>query len=1525
MFSKTNISEIYIFEEETGTNMADNEEVKEEALPSDMKDWSKDQVKEWVLSLNGVDDSVADILFNQDISGPSLKLLDKSDLTEMGVTFGPAKLIIQARDETMKSMREEPVSSAHQPGKPCKPYPFCRYHDTSRYVESSILDVTESGASDFIEPCHEYKAFINTPDEAKLTKFTSEVIRFAAACMNSRTNGTIHFGIGDKPDFVHGQVLGVVVEDKEAFANELKSAIDDYFEHKHKKAAQMCIKPPRFVEVLNRNATSSDKCVIEVDIVPESAVCEDNVYQTNNTKKAKKKAKEAESLPPKSFYVRDGGSSKDLFLRTTSAKPMVEYNQFVEQISQLSQLRKTAEKKYLNAIKSTTQGSRLSNMITGSTLSLDKSHFERYVIVTNKSHPSHFHNLGFLIELDPTAVLDFDPESAKHGLQSYFDQQSTVSIHLPANYKITEGVEDIAKRLKLTRNTSWVFCNGRIEHEEPSDIDQWLMDKGASVRDVISFLCRKDVLPNKRFLVIFLLLSTVREKMDPLVETFITFCQELRGTDQILCISDNENAFTSWKDLIEARCGINISGRCIYELSFAEINGTIISLWSKNRRAIRFLPCGGESKVPLEKKVERSLNTLEVLCVNQCEGGNEDRIVMEENFYKGEQVLWWNFYFSEQPGSTAFIKRDQFDYIVNTVIPDLSSLSRACVLLNLLHVPGCGGTTLAMHVLWALRDKFRCAVLKNSNDFAEVADQVIKLLTYSCEEEMPKIPVLLMIDDFDDMEKVHDLLQHIEKACAEKDIQSKSPNVILLNCMRSESTELSEPTADTVFIGNHLSEKELKLFEVKLAEIEKTHKNFETFYGFMIMKKNFKSEYIEGVVRNTLKNFSMNQKNAQLLAVLVLLNVYCKSSSLSVSLCEDFLGLQPKPVCGSIKVEDGFGKFSNFIAFNCLVEGKVVYKAVKIIHASIARQCLQELITTHNVTKAEITDFLLTTNQLYECTQGKDNLLQDVHYILVKRFHSLEEESKFSPLIQDIAKETPGQEEMVLTNTSKLFDKNAVIFQLLARYYYLRNKDFSEAKIWAEKAKDLSKDSSYIADTSAQVIKHELKNAMATCKEEPVSPGKLIVFLKMAQSAMEAFQQTQSLAKKESLQRLNSKTDNCLFNTSGCLGEIQVGVLIIELLEKIPVFSHDCVRLDIMSQVLSGRVKLEDTLKNDPRRSKNRTYYQILEQFKDTLYNLKYRMKLNIDYLDKLYVNLGSRYGMKDNRERVAQNELFRCFKQYAKVFCKTDSEHLFNNKLMSTMIKLEKIRQFLEKEEADTYSGILNFLSLQTPPEKMEKIAKKYQALCQHNPTLTERINFIYVSVVLSRIKLGSHHLVAYSVLLNDLFQVLAAQTPLNDSLALFFITVVLLWPQPQHPECRGLGQFISKMKTSYHAELKEVYNGKSPIIHFLLGNKPGYERLVHAGVIKSHVTVGQEEFASMWGNGKIWKDKKVRELLCRVTGEVKHDGILADTCIPDLKLEVVPMYRSQISGYSEGTKVSFLIGFSLKGPLALDIEPKS
>ncbi|XP_054908789.1 sterile alpha motif domain-containing protein 9-like [Poeciliopsis prolifica] len=249
--------------------------------------------------------------------------------------------IVESEVSTTKNNKSIKLKRDNQTFCSINPYPFGKYHNATRYIKDNILNVPESGVSDFIEPWHEYKAFINTPDENQLEKFITEVIRFAAACMNSRTNGTIHFGIGDQPDFVHGQIVGVAVNDKQEYLKALKSAIDNNFEHKHKFAAQKSIKTPRFVEVLNRNILSHE-FVIEVDIEPLFAICRENIFHTFNMKKHKKKRRQ------KMFIIRDGASTRDLLVPTTFAKPLVEYDEFVKQIPKLSQLRKKAEEKHLD-------------------------------------------------------------------------------------------------------------------------------------------------------------------------------------------------------------------------------------------------------------------------------------------------------------------------------------------------------------------------------------------------------------------------------------------------------------------------------------------------------------------------------------------------------------------------------------------------------------------------------------------------------------------------------------------------------------------------------------------------------------------------------------------------------------------------------------------------------------------------------------------------------------------------------------------------------------------------------------------------------------------------------------------------------------------------------------------------------------------------------------------------------------------------------------------------------------------------
>uniref|UniRef100_A0A8C1X9W7 Uncharacterized protein n=1 Tax=Cyprinus carpio TaxID=7962 RepID=A0A8C1X9W7_CYPCA len=807
-----------------------------------------------------------------------------------------------------------------------------------------------------------------------------------------------------------------------------------------------------------------------------------------------------------------------------------------------------------------------------------------------------------------------------------------------------------------------------------------------------------------------------------------------------------------------------------------------------------------------------------------------------------------------------------------------------------------------MHVLWTLKDKFRCAVLKHTtDDYSTIAERVVQLLTYETKEKPKRLPVLLMVDDFQDISDVKKLQLQIEEECLKQNIFSTSPQVIIVNCMRAESCEQTDDSLE-VFIGNNLSEKEQELFEEKLKEFNKTNTNTKTFYGFMILKNNFLPKYIQGIVKNTLKGFNFQDKHAQLFAVLVLLHVYCKNAVLSVSTCEEFLGLQTKADSKSCKVEDGFEKFSTLLT-RCKVMSKVSFEGVTVIHSSIAQHCLKELSASHRVTKADITNLLLTTDLLYEYTLGKQKLLQDVHSMLVRRQYSVEvEDSLFAPLIQDIMKEKPGMEETVLCNAAKCYRKDAIIFQLLARYYYIKKQDFTMAMDWAKKAKDLSRESSYICDTVSQVLVRELKHAFREDKDDPIQPVNLEKYLTLAESAAEACKETQQTANKEAMTRLQRPNDYSIYNTAGHLGELQIAATVIEILQKIPPYKSQSEGPD--TRKLSGP-------EEEPG---NESYFHVMEMHVNFLNQLKKTMKQHFVFLDNFFVNLVPLFAGKDKQKESIKHKVFKYFQQYADLFCKTNWSELCNKKSMHPREKNLRTLECLEKNKGDSYTGLLEYLYEEDSASALEEIIQQYDFILnstEENRGLIDIINFIYANVILANINPESQYIMPYQDLCKLLLNIIDRPGSFSEILPLYYITVLLLWQEAN----RELPTFVSQMKTLYLNELKPVSNGKRAAVHFYLGREKGYGGLISHRDINSCLRLGQD-ISTQWDDEKIWKQVRDSKKLCRVSGEIHNNSIW----VADVKFMVDPMFRSQLRKES-GTRVTFFIGFSMNGPVALDI----
>ncbi|XP_045420643.1 sterile alpha motif domain-containing protein 9-like [Lemur catta] len=1426
----------------------------------------------------------------------------------------------------------------------CIAYPFDEFSNPYRYKLHFSLQ-PETGPRNLIDPVHEFKAFTNTETATEKDvkmKFSNEVFRFASACMNSRTNGTIHFGVKDKP---HGKIVGVKFTSvtKEALIDHFNLMIHQYFEDHQVQQAKKCIREPRFVEVLLPNSIPSDRFVIEVDVIPQYSECEHDYFQI---KMQNCNNKTWEQSPKYSVFVRHGASSKDI------TKKEADFREFKLDLKTLAESRKEAEEKFrMKTNKKESEGLKLVKLLTGNQDLLDNSYYEWYILVINKCHPDQTKHLDFLREIKWFAVLEFDPESESNGVVKAYKESRVANLHFPSLY--IEGnttPNEKISTLNLYQQPSWIFCNGRsdLDSEKYKSLDprSWQKERASDVRKVISFLTHEDIMPRGKFLVVYLLLSPIDDPGDPLIETFCAFYQDLNGMENILCLCVHPHICQGWKDHLEARLfkqEEEFSNQCISALNLEEINGTILKLKSVTQSLKRLLPSTGLATVLL-KKEEDIMTALEIVCENECEGTLlekdknkflEFKALKEEDFYRGGKVSWWNFYFSSQSYSLPFVKRDKYEKLEEMIQNCADSSKSVCAkIIHLYHHPGCGGTTLGMHILWELRKKFRCAVLRNKTvDFSEIGEQVTNLITYGATNHQNYLPVLLLVDDFEEQENVYLLQASIQTAVTKKYIRYEKPLVIILNCMRSQNPENSAKIPDSIAVIQQLSPKEQRAFELKLKEIKEQHKNFEDFYSFMIMKTNFNKEYIENVVRNILKGQDISTKEARLFSFLALLNSYVPDTTISLSQCEKFLGIaNKKAYWGTEKFEHKMGTYSTILIKTEVVDCGI-YCGVRIIHPLIALLSLEELKKSYHLDKSKIMLDMLTENLFYDTGIGKSKFLQDMQTLLLTR-HRDEHESGtgnwFSPFIEALHKdEGNAVVEAVLREGIRRFHLNAFICQALARHFYIKEKDFSNALHWAKEAKKVEPDNSYISDTLGQVYKSKIRWWLEDNeRNRNISVHVLTDLLDLAEHASNAFKESQQQSEdrqyevKERLYQ-KSKRRYDTYNIAGYLGEIEVGFYTIQILQLIPFFDNknELSRRDMVN-FISGSSDIPGHPNNE--------FKLALKNFIPYLTNLQQSLKKSFDFFDEYFVLLKPRNNIKQNEEAKTRKRVAMCFHKYVDIFCPLEeSQNIDSGSKLSEPLQVERYRKRLVALKADKFSGLLEYLikSQEDAISTMEEIVNKYTFLleqCTVRIQPKEKQNFILANIILSCIKPTSKLVKPIKKLKDQLREVLQTLGMASRYSEPYFLASLLFWPENQQldPDSKQMNKYVQSLENSFKGQYKRMHRTKQPIAYFFLGKGNNMNRLVHKGKIDQ--CFGKTpDFNSLWQSGDVWKEKKVQELLLRLQGRAENNCVYIEYGINEkITIPITPTFLGQLRSGRSIEKVSFYLGFSIGGPLAYDIQ---
>ncbi|XP_072339862.1 sterile alpha motif domain-containing protein 9-like [Scyliorhinus torazame] len=1031
------------------------------------------------------------------------------------------------RAETASTALEEKLTGSIQ----CNPHPFDKEDAGFKYIKGNVLP-PETGSKNLIIPCHEFKSFqlaaMRDEFEQKM-KFAKEVIKFAAACMNCRTNGTIHFGIKDGGEYGHGEIVGVPVCNKELFVNARDQYIKQCFLKPYHAHAEHSIRPPRFVEVFEDHV--GRRFVIEVDIVPSLSVVKKAFYTVKLPDLDKSKRKGVVYFHP-AIYKREGASS----IRV----PQFKIKEMSEYVRDRDFEREKAERS--EELSNDEVYRKLSELFTSI-----KKHINnevKYILVTDSCKKEDLENLGFLLGMKFFCVLDFDPNSKMQGLYSLYPNASPYFLE----DCITErgSLADVIKN--SCHQTSWIFCNGQTDSEghKPHDSKTWMENRRQHLGNMVSEICNA-VLPPGTFEVLFLLLSPANQLQ---AEALLGFYAGMNGRNNIKCIVEDRENYNSWASLLQSMCDRHtLNNMSIVGTKLSHLDSMIQTIQS-SKLSVRQLLDDGTNYEYLLPCIE-VLRSDECSCINDAndEEWQEEIREKEMHFYRGGKVSWMNFWLAENRHCGEIIKRDAYETVnerLNQVLERASSKERV-VTVTISHQPGSGGSTVARHILWDFRKRLRCATVNTSQPIKSICDKAIKL--QNSEGNGENFPVLLLVEDCDE-EYIEEL--KIQLAHAVTDYQSK-PNFILLRCMRSTWPKMSASAPDTLHVTYQLSKREKSLFNWKLNDLKEKSKYEEnSILTFVLMTKEFDLNYLQKAVKELLERIDQTSGILDLIECISLLNHYVAGSYITMSQCEEFINGRiqteyPKHLPIVVVLRDISG---------CLLshyyESAAGLQCIRIIHCKVAEQVLEQM----KGPQSQIVVHLLHINEFFKY-HSSPQVVKFVKQLFIKRKYTTDGVKPFSPLIEHICKtENRNEAEGVLGKACKCFDKDAVVAQQFARFLCLLKK-FDKAETWVKKAHSLQPSNSYILHTQGQIYKNWMHSLGMPGGQHPQEFSKAI---KLALKAIDAFQRSQEASKSE-----------CDWNNAGYFGEVVIACYLVQFMSSLDIFkSINGCHINLLKYLLTG-------------------------------------------------------------------------------------------------------------------------------------------------------------------------------------------------------------------------------------------------------------------------------------------------------------------------------------------------------------------
>lgn len=1541
-------------------------------LGQSLQNWTESQVSTWLRSI-GVKEQYVEKLFDEEVDGQILLALNEDFLkTNICMKSGPAHLIIQKRDELINSqpksqekkkltsgnkteleqkkidqksvlclsttsegslaqsserdqdiLKERPTSQEQcvlTSKEDCRPRPFDQEGIDFIYVKHRVLQ-PESGAFNLTSPCHEFKSFsvAATLDRTRLqAKFAKEVLKFATGCMNIRSNGTIHVGVMDSKEdagYVHGEIIGIPVKEKDIYVDAL-----DYIERSFssdKEHVRQCVRPPRFIEVMDRESTEK-KYVVEVDIVPSISIVKSKVYAVRlpNFKESTNKVEfEKEAILRRVGSKTEPVNDKDL-------------SDFYQRVKDRDAQREEAEKnQFLSAPDFCKDlGRKLTMLMTSGKKFIEKEKW--FILVTNKFIPDDLCNIDWLLNMNMFCVFDFDPDSKTSGLCSRYLQHHAANMHSLQSYRISGdmSINEFTSHLHLFEQTSWIFCNGRTDfkgNETPCDEMTWIKTKMTFLRESVSLIC-KQILPKGTFQVIFLLTSSVEK---PLLHTFYEFFTDMEGHEDIICICESQGNFQKWQSFAEGSCGTEtVNNSSVVGMKMSHINATLQQIQPVKACASKHLPVFVKGTCLLETHQEEQMYSLEILTVDHCDETSKDFIDeekanIEQQFYRGGRVNWLHFWLAEHKYVGEVIERDAH-HDVSKLLNDAlkwNADQTPVNSINIYHHPGSGGSTVARQVLWNNRKDLRCAVVKPSYSAALVAQHTVELREYEEKDPQRCLPVLLLIED-SDKEYLDDLRNELEVAINIKRIQYGTLCFILLSCRRSHDPErrCKESPLQNVSVTHKLSDQEKRKFSGKRQALEEQYEP-EFILTFVLMSEGFNVDYVQQFVKHLLQGIDRQSVVTQLIHYVALLNTYVQNSFISQSHCEALLALTIH--MERFRHHDFERSLSDQakLVFLHLRDDKTHIESIRIIHPLVAKEILQQLLGNQQ-TQSSLAMNLLCETVLFEHRFGRDEYLSFLRALFIRRARISKGDkydSFFSPLIEHVCEneKSPDTAIELLKEAFQRFHKDPFFAQQLARLHYTYEK-FEEAKHWAETAAKQLPNNSYILDTKGQVYR---KWFQAKCKaidndNVPKTAENIADAVETALKALECFKECEKAADAD-MENLNS---------SGFFSEVEVGCSLLKLISSSQVFANRANgHSECMKYLLTDYIPEEVEDAWEP-------FHGRLKKLNKTMQDALEWISEDLSYF-QTDVGADEEETPESPEEKISHplTWLAKKSSEYGKYFSESHPTAVHGHLNPANLTPFQK-RMIIYHLGGGNITSILSKL---TDQRNAVPLLESILSLYPSNPIKAkfgqrDIVNYIVAHISLNCLSPQTRMVAP----LKDL-QALCRQFPSDKRKCLpsaLFLLTLLFWPEDHDTDLEKENKYeivqsaVEHLEKGYWTKMKDIPQRKRRLYtHFFLGSANGLDKFVHKRKFERVTKLfSVSEKRMKWFRGEAWKKPELAMMLKRVSGWTE-DGVVYLEGPRKKKFNILPLHVPSVPHSNEN--ITFYLGFTFRGPVACNIIVKN